>query len=89
MNLEGLTNKSQMDGVLSKKYHQHSWKKPPIGMVKFNWDVAMDKSHGSIGISIVVQDHEGIVLGAHSTTRNILVEPAVAKALAAYICCGF
>lgn len=65
------------------------WHKPSSGKLKINWDVAVDKGHGRIGVGIIVRDHEGFVLAAHSTTKNILVEPVVAKALAALYAVNF
>jgi hypothetical protein len=45
--------------------------------------VTVDKNHGRIGIDIVVRDYEGIILAALCTTRNVVANPVVAKALAA------
>lgn len=84
MNIQELDTRSPI--------HEESptlWKKPPIGMNKVNRDVVVEKTHGRIGIGIVMQDNEGVVLAAHSTTRNIFIEPAVAKALAAWHAADF
>jgi hypothetical protein len=56
-------------------------------MYKVNWDAAVDKKNGHIGLGIVVRDYEGVVLAARSTTKNFLVEPVVAEVLAAFSCC--
>lgn len=42
-----------------------------------------DKPHRRIGIGILVWDHVRVVLAARSTTRSLLVDPIVAKALVA------
>ena len=55
------------------------WKKAPTGMVKINWDVAID----NIKIGIIVRDYEGEVLAAWSFTKNILVESVGPKTLTA------
>jgi hypothetical protein len=46
------------------------WQLPPTGMLKTNWDVAVDKKDGRIGFGVVVRDFESFVLAAYSTTRN-------------------
>jgi hypothetical protein len=33
-------------------------------MYKVNWDAAVDKKNGHIGLGIVVRDYEGVVLAA-------------------------
>lgn len=58
-------------------------------MNKVNQDVVVEKTHGRIGIGIVMQDNEGVVLAAHSNTRNIFVDLGVAKALAAWHAADF
>jgi hypothetical protein len=51
-------------------------------MIKVNWNAAIDKINKRIGIGIIVQDHEGVVLAAGSTTKIFLVEACIAEALA-------
>jgi hypothetical protein len=36
-----------------------SWKAPPPGMYKINWDVAIDSKNRCMGIGIIAQDCEG------------------------------
>jgi hypothetical protein len=57
-------------------------KKTPTAMIKVNWNAAIDKINKRIGIGIIVQDHEGVVLAAGSTTKIFLVEACIAEALA-------
>jgi hypothetical protein len=33
-----------------------SWKAPPTGWNKANWDVAIDRANGRVGIGVVVRD---------------------------------
>ena len=54
-----------------------------MGMLKINWNVAVNKGFRRIGIGIIVRDHDGSILAARSTTKNFLVEPTVVEALAA------
>lgn len=49
---------------------QLKWKNPPTGMIKANWDVAMDKIKGSIGFGNIVRDFEGFVLATQMTEHN-------------------
>jgi ribonuclease HI len=53
-------------------------------MYKVNWDAAVDKKNGHIGLGIVVRDYEGVVLAAWSTTKNFLANHFVAEALLAF-----
>lgn len=59
-------------------------------MLKINWDVAVDKGSGRIGIGIIiVRDHEGIVLAARSMTKNFLVDSTATETLAALCALDF
>jgi ribonuclease HI len=53
-------------------------------MYKVDWDAAVDKKNGRIGLGIVVQDYEGVVLAARSTTKNFLANHVVVEALVAF-----
>jgi hypothetical protein len=53
------------------------WQLPPTGKIKINWDAAVNKKLDRIGINIVVQDNNGCIKAARSTTQRIEVEPVV------------
>ena len=53
------------------------WKKPPIGLIKVNWGLVVDKTYERIRISIIVRNNEGVVLAARSTPKKVLVEPVI------------
>jgi hypothetical protein len=55
---------------ITHKVSPVSWQPPPTSKYKVNWDMAVDKNHGHIGIGIVVKDYEGIVLATRSTTKS-------------------
>jgi hypothetical protein len=60
------------------------WQPPPTSLYKVNWDVAVDNNNGRIGVGIVVQDFEGVVVAARSATKIFMVAPVVVEALAAF-----
>lgn len=39
-----------------------AWQKPPPGIIKLNWDAAVDQRLGRIGIGIIARDCDGVVL---------------------------
>jgi hypothetical protein len=55
-----------------KRGHRHcspsvavqKWKKPPYGVVKLNWDAAINVEVQMMGLGIVARDHTGQVLAA-------------------------
>ncbi|XP_059451110.1 uncharacterized protein LOC132181902 [Corylus avellana] len=61
-----------------------SWVAPPRGWLKANWDAALNRPKGVMGLGIVVRDSEGRVRAARSNTRRGLLDPTVAEAVAAY-----
>ena len=48
-----------------------------------NWDAAVGKQAGRIGLGAVIRNHRGEMVAARSLTRVGLLEPAAAEALAA------
>jgi hypothetical protein len=40
------------------------WMKPSYGVVKINWDAALDEKTGTVGFGALARDHEGWVLAA-------------------------
>jgi hypothetical protein len=60
-----------------------SWLPPPSGSVKINWDAALNKNMGFIGLGCVARDWMGNFLGAKCTFQQTMVEPKMAKAISA------
>lgn len=59
------------------------WQAPPSGIYKTNWDAAIDKRTGRIGIGIIACNSQGRVLVAGSLTLSSHADPSVAEAWAA------
>lgn len=57
------------------------WKKPELGFIKINWDVAIDKEGKKMGVGIVARDHDGQVVAALSTPRCFITDPTTAEAM--------
>ncbi|XP_059441722.1 uncharacterized protein LOC132174026 [Corylus avellana] len=64
------------------RQHVEIWKAPPIGLVKMNWDAAVDSKQGKIGLGCIARTSNGAFLAAQSMTKMFRTEPAVAEALA-------
>jgi ribonuclease HI len=62
---------------------QSKWQKPPQGMLKLNWDAAVDKGSKIMGVGIIIRDHNGEVCASSCSTRPYVVNPSVAEALGA------
>jgi hypothetical protein len=58
------------------------WQPPPVGVVKVNWDAAVNRREGCVGVGIVARDCEGMFLGAKSLFCSINADPTVAEAMA-------
>jgi hypothetical protein len=57
------------------------WTKPPIGVIKINWDATMDSYTGTMGLGTVARDYEGRVVAMSSSTHinhSIMAETLVA-----------
>ncbi len=62
------------------------WQKPPPGILKLNWDVAIDRARGITRVGLVVRDSNGQVVVASTRHFPILVEASIGEALGAW--CG-
>ena len=47
--------------------------KPPFRVLKFNWDAAVDKKEGKMGIGVIVRDHNGAILQHYGHRDPILL----------------
>jgi hypothetical protein len=59
------------------------WKKPPLGTLKFNWDAAVDKEGGRIGMGVIARDSVGEVVVMNSVPMDFVQDPSLVEALAA------
>ncbi|XP_042980106.1 uncharacterized protein LOC122310291 [Carya illinoinensis] len=60
-----------------------SWQAPPLNWFKLNWDGAMDKVHGRIGVGVVVRDNSGHIIATMRTSKEMFPNPLLAKAYGA------
>ena len=60
------------------------WMKPPVGVVKINWDAAVDERIGSVGLGTIARDHEGRVLAMHCSTCKHIYNPTTAETLVSW-----
>lgn len=65
------------------------WKKPPTGVIKVNWDAALDHSSNTIGVGVVARDERGGFVASFCTTVPFITNPALAEAVAAWKAIGF
>jgi hypothetical protein len=59
------------------------WQKPPEGLIKVNWDEAVDGGRKVIGMGAIVRDSDGTVLAMMCDTMLFVQDPVLAEALAA------
>ncbi|GLT70448.1 hypothetical protein SLA2020_425280 [Shorea laevis] len=43
-------------------------KKPPLGVLKVNWDAALNNSSHTIGVGVLVRDDQGLVVASLCAT---------------------
>jgi hypothetical protein len=59
------------------------WSPPTVGVVKANWDVAVDMKNGKLGYGCVIRDSSGNLQAASCHVEFLMVDPVVGEALAA------
>jgi ribonuclease HI len=63
---------------------QKNWQPPPSGIIKINWDAAINVKEGCIGLGIVARDCRGEILGAQCSFKSIVVDAKTTEAMAAF-----
>jgi hypothetical protein len=63
---------------------QVRWKKPPVGVVKLNWDAAVDERTGNVGLGAIARDQEGRALAMHGSICKHIYNPTTAETLSAW-----
>lgn len=61
------------------------WTTPPAGWVLVNWDAALDKERGQMGLGVLLRDHTEKMIVSKCVTRMGFVNPADAEAMAAIV----
>ena len=95
MAVSGLEDFQRVDAQVEEKSEvavQHqavSWQPPPGNLIKVNWDAALDQERKCVGLGILVRDEKGRFLGACGIHLNIVADPNIAKALAAFHAVNF
>lgn len=73
-------------GALQKQTqaaHPNKWQKPLEGVFKLNWDASNDLARKRMGLGVAVRDHEGKLIAALCATKDYIIYPATAEAIAA------
>jgi ribonuclease HI len=65
------------------------WKKPDEGMIKANWDAALDIQTQRMGVGTVLRDAAGRVLAAMCCSIPFINEPSTAEAIALWKAVSF
>ncbi|GLT72323.1 hypothetical protein SLA2020_442690 [Shorea laevis] len=73
------TKVSDLPGVLQTAT---PWKKPVVGVVKTNWDAAIDTLNNRMGVGVIIRDEAGDVVPSMCVVVPYILDPAVAEAVA-------
>ncbi|KAF5465143.1 hypothetical protein F2P56_015174 [Juglans regia] len=60
-----------------------SWQAPPMEWFKINWDGAVDKGKGLIGIGVVIRDSFGQVIATMRQRKKLYPDPLLAESYGA------
>jgi len=70
-------------GEEAQSRRQKHWIPPPEGVIKVNWDAALNVAKGWIGHGIIARDSNGFCMGARSITQQVRTDPKTAEIMAA------
>jgi ribonuclease HI len=70
-------------GEEAQSSRQTHWIPPPDGVIKVNWDAALNVAKGWIGQGIIARDSKGVCMGARSITQQMKTDPKTAEIMAA------
>jgi len=60
------------------------WNKPPLGLLKINWDAALQKETKMMSVGIVVRDDSGCFVAALSRIVHYIVDPLTGETVAVW-----
>jgi hypothetical protein len=69
--------------VSSEGSETNGWKTPPTDTIKINFDAAINKSKGYVGLGIIARDSLGNVLGAKRLTKFLSTDSHIAEVMPA------
>lgn len=58
------------------------WKKPSDGVIKANWDVAIDTLNNRMGVGVILRDAHGTVVASMSSLVPFVNDPTTAEGVA-------
>jgi hypothetical protein len=56
------------------------WSKPSVGVIKMNWDAAMNRLKKLVGVGIIARDSCGKVLASVCSIQRYIADPSTAEA---------
>jgi len=65
------------------------WMKPPKGTIKVNFDAAINKNSGLLGLGVIARDCMGYVLGAKRLSKHMVIDAHPAELMAASYAVSF
>jgi ribonuclease HI len=65
------------------------WQTPPEDTIKVNFDAAINKNTGFIGLGLIARDHKGYLLGAKCLTKSFLTDAHTVELMAASYAVNF
>ncbi|XP_042980012.1 uncharacterized protein LOC122310200 [Carya illinoinensis] len=68
-----------------------TWTPPPLGVLKANWDAAVDKTNSRVGLGVVIRDSKGLLVATLWACKAMLPDPILAalRATSLYADLGF
>jgi len=65
------------------------WMKPPEGTIKVNFDAAINKNSGLLGLGVIARDCMGYLLEAKRLSKHMLIDAHSAELIGSLLCCLF
>ncbi|XP_041004142.1 uncharacterized protein LOC121249507 [Juglans microcarpa x Juglans regia] len=81
--LEMLNEESSNQDSVQTCNSDMDWQAPPSNWIKMNWDSAVDKAKGIIGVGVAVRDNLGQIIATMRTKKHIFPDPLLAEAFGA------
>lgn len=58
---------------------QVRWKKPPVGVLRLNWDAALNKETKTMGVGAVIRNEGGGFVAALSKIVPFIIDPLLTE----------